>query len=194
MKASAQAIDRHISAVAHPLPIAAITYDGHAVADALLADFALGLQHKGWRIRGLVQRDTDGSKAGMMLVDLEKGTRYPLFQALGPASCSCALDTESIAAASAVLRRALDERADHVEIAVQRDSHLYWNGEPSVRDELEQRAARIAAQVPDTEIHLKGDAAVPYGVMARTLSVLARQGLTRIGFVTDPFEGASAAN
>ena len=103
MKASAQAIDRHISAVAHPLPIAAITYDGHAVADALLADFALGLQHKGWRIRGLVQRDTDGSKAGMMLVDLEKGTRYPLFQALGPASCSCALDTESIAAASAVL-------------------------------------------------------------------------------------------
>ena len=85
-------------------------------------------------------------------------------------------------------------RADHVEIAVQRDNHLYWNGEPIARDELEQRAARIAAQVPDTEIHLKGDAAVPYGVMARTLSVLARQGLTRIGFVTDPFEGASAAN
>lgn len=85
-------------------------------------------------------------------------------------------------------------RADHVEIAVQRDSHLYWNGEPIVRDELEQRAARLAAQAPDTEIHLKGDTAVPYGVMARTLSVLARQGLTRIGFVTDPFEGASAAN
>jgi biopolymer transport protein ExbD len=85
-------------------------------------------------------------------------------------------------------------RADHVEIAVQRDNHLYWNGEPIARDELEQRAARLAAQAPDTEIHLKGDAAVPYGVMARTLSVLARQGLTRIGFVTDPFEGASAAN
>ncbi len=114
MKASAQAIDRHVPVVAHPLPIAAITYDGHAVADALLADFALGLQRKGWRIRGLVQWDTDGGKAGMMLVDLEKGTRYPLFQALGPASSSCALDTESIAAASAVLRRALDERADLV--------------------------------------------------------------------------------
>ncbi len=85
-------------------------------------------------------------------------------------------------------------RADHVEIAVQRDNHLYWNGEPIARDELEQRAARLAAQAPDTEIHLKGDAAVPYEVMARTLSVLARQGLTRIGFVTDPFEGASAAN
>lgn len=85
-------------------------------------------------------------------------------------------------------------RADHVEIAVQRDSHLYWNGEPIARDEFEQRAARLAAHAPDTEIHLKGDAAVPYGVMARTLSVLARQGLTRIGFVTDPVDGAGAAN
>ncbi len=41
-------------------------------------------------------------------------------------------------------------RADHVEIAVQRDNHLYWNGEPIARDELEQRAARLAAQAPES--------------------------------------------
>lgn len=114
MKASAQAIDRHVPAAAHAFPIAAITYDGHAIADALLADFALGLRRKGWRVRGLVQRDTGGGKSGMMLVDLENDTCYPLFQALGSASSSCSLDTESIAAASTALRRALDESADLV--------------------------------------------------------------------------------
>ncbi|MCC6170448.1 MAG: biopolymer transporter ExbD [Gammaproteobacteria bacterium] len=77
-------------------------------------------------------------------------------------------------------------RTEHVEIAVQRDGRLYWNGEPIVPQELERRAAQLAAGAPETEIHLKGDAAVPYGEMARTLSMLARQGLTRIGFVTDP--------
>lgn len=77
-------------------------------------------------------------------------------------------------------------RADHVEIAVQRDGRIYWDGEPIAPDELARRAARLAAQAPDAEIHLKGDAAVPYGEVARTLSVLARAGLSRIGFVTDP--------
>ena len=84
-------------------------------------------------------------------------------------------------------------RAEHIEIAVQRDGRIHWNGEPVSRAELEQRAARLAASAPDTEIHLKGDAAVPYGDMARTLSALARQGLTRIGFVTDP-GGAGASD
>lgn len=82
-------------------------------------------------------------------------------------------------------------RADHVEIAVQRDGRLFWDGEQVARDEFERRTERLATDAPDTEIHLKGDAAVPYGVMARTLSVLARQGLTRIGFVTDPTEAVA---
>ncbi|MCL2021162.1 MAG: biopolymer transporter ExbD [Betaproteobacteria bacterium] len=74
----------------------------------------------------------------------------------------------------------------HIEVAVQRDGQLYWNGQPVTASELERHAAQIAADAPMTEIHLKGDDAVPYGEMARTLSMLARQGLSRIGFVTDP--------
>lgn len=77
-------------------------------------------------------------------------------------------------------------RAEHVEIAVQSEGHLYWNGEAVSRAELGRRAARLASDAPNTEIHLKGDATVPYGVMAQTLAALARAGLSRIGFVTDP--------
>lgn len=77
-------------------------------------------------------------------------------------------------------------RTERVEIAVQHNGHIYWNGEAVSRAELEQRAMQLAASAVDSEIHLKGDAAVPYGEMASILSVLARQGLTRIAFVTDP--------
>lgn len=75
---------------------------------------------------------------------------------------------------------------DHVEVAVQRDGQFYWNGQPVTASELERHAAELAAHAPTTEVHLKGDDAVPYGEMARVLSILARQGLSRIGFVTDP--------
>ncbi|SMB28691.1 Biopolymer transport protein exbD1 [Sterolibacterium denitrificans] len=77
-------------------------------------------------------------------------------------------------------------RSEHIEIAVQRDGTIFWNGTPLPREEVERRAAALALDAPDSEIHLKGDDAVPYGEMARLLSMLARQGLTRIGFVTDP--------
>lgn len=77
-------------------------------------------------------------------------------------------------------------KAERVEIALQADGRIHWNGEPIERAELEQRAAALGVSAPDSEIHLKGDAQVPYGEMARTLAALARNGLTRIGFVTVP--------
>lgn len=77
-------------------------------------------------------------------------------------------------------------KAEHIEIAVQKDGQLHWNGVLVTRLELEQRAAQLAASAPDTEVHLKGDESVPYGDMAQTLSALARHGLARVGFVTQP--------
>lgn len=77
-------------------------------------------------------------------------------------------------------------KAERVEIAVQRDGRIYWNGKPIDRPELARYAAALGASAPDTEIHLKGDDTVPYGEMARILATLAQSGLTRIGFVTQP--------
>lgn len=82
--------------------------------------------------------------------------------------------------------RANVTKTEHIEIAVQQDGAIYWNGERLTREEAERKAVALAASAPDSEIHLKGDEALPYGEMARLLSTLARQGLTHIGFVTDP--------
>lgn len=112
MKVATPAIDRRAPSAARALPIAALTRAGRGVADALLADFAFRLRRNGWRVSGLVQQDTGGGKAGTMLVDIEEGTCFHLFQNLGPASTSCSVDSGNVAAAGAVLRRALNDGAD----------------------------------------------------------------------------------
>lgn len=94
------------------LPVAAIVHADRGSADVLLAQFASGLKQRGRRVSGLIQEKTGNGKAGTVLIDLETGTRYALFQDLGPGSTSCSVDTSALSAASAALRRALDEKAD----------------------------------------------------------------------------------
>jgi biopolymer transport protein ExbD len=52
--------------------------------------------------------------------------------------------------------------------------------------EMRDRMAAIALHDPRTELHLRADQKAAYGVVAQVMSEAAQQGLTRIGFVTDP--------
>ncbi|MGB3872188.1 MAG: DUF2478 domain-containing protein [Stenotrophomonas sp.] len=100
-----------------PAPaIAAIVHAEDAPVDALIGELATGLGRAGWRVRGLVQppRAPDLPKR-MVLVDVEDPqARYDISQPLGPGACGCSLDPAGVAAASVVLRRALEEGADLV--------------------------------------------------------------------------------
>lgn len=95
--------------------IAAIIHAEQGAADGLLADFAFALRENGWRVRGLVQQFKGGTgKAAAVLVDLDEGACFPLFQNLGSGAASCSIDQTSMAAASVVLRRAFEEKPDLV--------------------------------------------------------------------------------
>jgi len=93
-------------------PIAAIVHAERGIADLLLNDFAAALNRRGRQVHGLIQQRPDGIKADTALLDLQTGTRYPIFQNLGAGSLSCSIDSGGLAAASLVLRRALDANAD----------------------------------------------------------------------------------
>lgn len=93
-------------------PVAAIVHVNGDPVDELLARFALDLRECGWEVRGIVQRGYGSAKDKIALVDLDCGQRYPLFQNLGAGSVSCSLDPASVAAASVVLRNALETGAD----------------------------------------------------------------------------------
>jgi biopolymer transport protein ExbD len=75
---------------------------------------------------------------------------------------------------------------ERIEVAIDAAGTLHWNGRAVARDELAQRLAVAAQRVPQPELHLRADAAVPYRAVAQALADAAAAGLSRIGFVTQP--------
>ena len=75
---------------------------------------------------------------------------------------------------------------DHIEFGIRSDASLYWNGEPVELEQLAERFAAITAQSPNTELHIRADRNAHYEHVARVMSIAAKAGLVRIGFVTDP--------
>lgn len=109
IESSASASQRTASTLA----AAAIVHTHHDEVDGLLADFASSLRERGWKVGGVVQRQSGGTdKEHTHLVDLDSGATFPLFQRLGSGSTSCSLDASGVVAASAALRRALQDGAD----------------------------------------------------------------------------------
>ena len=77
-------------------------------------------------------------------------------------------------------------KRDNVQLAIDRDGVVYWNGETVGAAEWRKRMAAAAKGVPQPEIHLRADGDVAYRRVAQLMSDAAKTGLTRIGFVTDP--------
>ncbi len=50
---------------------------------------------------------------------------------------------------------------------------------------LSDRLKRIAAQTPQPEVHIRGDARADFEAVARVLSAVQQAGIARIGFVTE---------
>lgn len=75
---------------------------------------------------------------------------------------------------------------EHIEFALRDDSTLYWNGEHVTMDELAPRFTTAVQQNPKMELHIRADKRVHYEQVAQVMSIAAKAGLVRIGFVTDP--------
>ncbi len=117
-----------------PPPIAAMVAGDGDLVDEMLDAFASRLLAEGVRVRGLVQRyHGEGCACAMELVDLGSGESWRISQDLGAGSTSCRVDPSGVAAASVVLRRALDERPELV--VVNRFGGLEKNGQ-GLADEM----------------------------------------------------------
>lgn len=77
---------------------------------------------------------------------------------------------------------------EHVELAIRADGSLFWNGEPVVLEQLAPRFTAKVAQAPNTELHIRADKLAHYEHVARLMSIAAKSGMTKIGFITDPSE------
>lgn len=80
-----------------------------------------------------------------------------------------------------------------VELSIDRDGQVFWNGQAVDANNLETRLSETASTAPPTrvapELRLRADRQTPYEKVAQVMSAASRHGLTRLGFVTDPSEG-----
>lgn len=77
-------------------------------------------------------------------------------------------------------------KPDNIQLAVDADGRIFWNGERLERSDARARMAAAAALEPRPELHIHADGSVAYRKVAEVMSDAAKAGLTRIGFVTSP--------
>ena len=77
-------------------------------------------------------------------------------------------------------------KPEHIQIAIDSSSALFWNGEKLDRAAMRSRLAAASRQAPQPEIHLSADKATPYQAVAEVMADAAKSGMTRIGFVSNP--------
>jgi biopolymer transport protein ExbD len=75
---------------------------------------------------------------------------------------------------------------EHIEFGIRQTGDLFWSGEQVSLAQLPQRFSSAAAKKPQPELHIRADRHVEYEKVAQVMSLAAKAGLARIGFVTDP--------
>ncbi|MBS1155874.1 MAG: biopolymer transporter ExbD [Proteobacteria bacterium] len=77
-------------------------------------------------------------------------------------------------------------KQEAIQLNIDANSQIFWNGEKIEADQLASRLNEAAAKQPQPELHIGAERTTPYEKVAQVMSTAANQGLTRIGFVTDP--------
>jgi biopolymer transport protein ExbD len=78
-------------------------------------------------------------------------------------------------------------KPENIEIAVTKDGDVFW-GMQQVKDseDLVNRLKKIAVQVPQPEVQIRGDLGGRYEFVGRVVFACQRAGIQKIGFVTEP--------
>jgi biopolymer transport protein ExbD len=79
-----------------------------------------------------------------------------------------------------------DPRPPHINLAIQADGSLRWNGIAIPFTQLPQRIASVVTQNPQPELHLYADRKTPYERVAQVMAAAQSGGMSKIGFITDP--------
>lgn len=78
-------------------------------------------------------------------------------------------------------------RPENVVLAVDRDGAVYWGTERMHDNEaLVNRLKVVSLQVPQPEVHIRGDLEVRYEFVGRLVVACQRAGIFKVGFITEP--------
>lgn len=78
------------------------------------------------------------------------------------------------------------QKPESIELAINAEGHVFWNGKEIARDALDARLQETASKDAQTELHIRADRTTPYEQVAQVMSAAARNGVHKIGFITAP--------
>ena len=81
---------------------------------------------------------------------------------------------------------AAQQQPDSISIAIDAAGQVYWGDEQVDRAALEARLKRASALSPQPELQLRADRNTRYEAVAQVMAAAQTQGLTKLGFVTEP--------
>jgi biopolymer transport protein ExbD len=78
-------------------------------------------------------------------------------------------------------------RPENVEVSVNKDGDIFWNGQPLADlEDLVIRLKKIAVLPQQPEVHIRGDEKSRYESIGRVVFACQRAAIARISFVTEP--------
>jgi biopolymer transport protein ExbD len=84
-------------------------------------------------------------------------------------------------------------RPENVNIAVDTDGNVYINTRRVSEDQLATELAVAARQVPQPEVHIRGDLLTEYFNVGKVVEAAQRSGIMKIGFITKAPPGSYRA-
>lgn len=89
--------------------------------------------------------------------------------------------------------QALPQDVKTITLSFDASGQLFWDTELLTLDELEQRLRTSAKQKPQPEILLRADKTTRFELIAEVMAAAQAQGLSKIGFATEPKSSSSSA-
>jgi len=78
------------------------------------------------------------------------------------------------------------EKPETVTLAINAAGEVFWNDAPVTQAELPARMAAAAQKQPQPDLQLRADKSTRYEIIAQVMAAAQSNGLTRLGFVTQP--------
>jgi biopolymer transport protein ExbD len=80
------------------------------------------------------------------------------------------------------------EKPETVSLSINAAGAIFWNDKAVSRKDLDGKLAEAAKKTPQPELQLRADKSTRYEVIAQVMAAAQNNGLTKMGFVTDPKE------
>lgn len=78
-------------------------------------------------------------------------------------------------------------KPENITIAVDSGGNMYWNDAPVASTaELFMMLSEIAVQVPQPEVHIRGDGEARFEAVGKVMLNLQRAAILKVGFITNP--------